>query len=252
MFGYKDFIPMFRGDRGSLSPRSFLFRLGKRRFWIRALPETACRLLLHNVAAERGQQVVLTCKGTAYPEHGAVLDIERGVASEIRDLPWQTGTSVSWKSWGYIDNDSFKPSPEIVHEFVDVVSKNGNLSLNVRPKPDGVIPEQAEEIFRSMGRRMDVNGEAIYGTRPWKIYGEGPTSLASGSFAEKKLKELTFTPQDIRLTTRGDEIYAIFMAWSEHQAKIKGSRTLVQSLTCRYGPIPANSHPGGRYIQLRR
>jgi alpha-L-fucosidase len=86
----------------------------------------------YNVGADRGQPVVLTYKETAYPEHAAVLNIERGVASEIRELPWQTGTSVSWKSWGYIENDSFKSASEIVHEFVDIVSKNGNLSLNVR------------------------------------------------------------------------------------------------------------------------
>jgi alpha-L-fucosidase len=175
----------------------------------------------YNVSAERGQPVVLTYKEKAYPDHAAVLDIERGVASKIRELPWQTGTSVSWKSWGYIENDSFKPASEIVHEFIDIVSKNGNLSLNVGPKPDGTIQEQAEEIFRSIGRWMDVNGEAIHGTRPWKIYGEGPTNLASGSFGEKKLKEITFTPQDIRFTTKGESIYAIFMAWPEHEAKIE-------------------------------
>jgi alpha-L-fucosidase len=175
----------------------------------------------YNVAAERGQEVVLTYKLTAYPEHAAVLNIERGVASEIRPLAWQTGTSISWKSWGYIQDDTFKSPSVIIHEFVDIVSKNGNLSLNVGPKPDGTIPEQAVEVLRAIGRWMDVNGEAIHGTRPWKIYGEGPTNLASGSFGEDNLKEMKFTPMDIRFTAKGDVIYAIFMAWPEHEARIK-------------------------------
>lgn len=175
----------------------------------------------YNVAAERGQEVVLTYKGKAYPKHAAVLDIERGLASGIRELPWQTGTSVSWKSWGYIENDSFKSPSEILHEFVDIVSKNGNLLLNIGPKPDGILPHQGEEIFRNIGRWMAVNSEAIHGTRPWKIYGEGPATLASGSFAEKKLKNMAFTPQDIRFTSKANRIYAIFMAWPEHEARIK-------------------------------
>jgi alpha-L-fucosidase len=175
----------------------------------------------YNLAVERGRGVVLTYKHTAYPEHAAVLDIERGMAGGIRELPWQTDTSVSWKSWGYIDDDDFKSPGEIILEFVDIVSKNGNLLLNVGPRPDGTLPKQAEEIFRGVGRWMDMNGEAIYATRPWKIYGEGPTTLASGSFGEKNLKEMKFTAQDIRFTAKGEAIYAILMAWPGRRAAIK-------------------------------
>ena len=179
----------------------------------------------YNVAAQRGQDVVLTYKLTAYPEHAAVLNIERGLASGIRELPWQTGTSVSWKSWGYIEDDSFKSASLIVHELIDIVSKNGNMSLNVGPRSDGTLPPEAEEIFRSIGHWMSVNGEAIYGTRPWKVFGEGPTTLASGSFGEEKLKALSFTPQDVRFTTKGDAIYAMLMAWPGHEARIKALGT---------------------------
>jgi alpha-L-fucosidase len=174
----------------------------------------------YNAAAERGQGVVMTYKLKASPAHAAVLDIERGLESGIRELPWQTDTSVSWKSWGYVDGDTFKSAEQIIPEFVDIVSKNGNLLLNVGPKPDGTLPPEAEEIFRRLGHWMDVNGEAIYATRPWHIYGEGPTILAAGDGREKMMEEIKFTPQDIRFTTKGGAIYAIFLAWPEHEARI--------------------------------
>ncbi len=172
--------------------------------------------------ADRWEQgVVITYKYQAYPRHAALLDFERGLAASIQPLPWQTDTSVSWKSWGYIDNDSFKSTAEIVHELIDIVSKNGNLLLSVGPKADGTLPEEAEEIYRNIGRWMDINGEAIYGTRPWRVYGEGPATLAGGAFSESKVKRMSFTPQDIRFTRRDDTIYAILLAWPAHEAKIK-------------------------------
>jgi alpha-L-fucosidase len=175
----------------------------------------------YNRADRWNQGVVITYKEDAYPEHAAVLDFERGLAASIRLLPWQTDTSVSWKSWGYIDDDRFKSPEEIVRELVDIVSKNGNLLLSVGPKADGTIPEEAEAIYRSIGRWMDVNGDAIYGTRPWKVSGEGPAVLAGGSFSESKAQGMSFTSRDIRFTTKGDAIFAIFLAWPEHEAKIK-------------------------------
>ena len=167
-----------------------------------------------------GKGPVITYKYKAYPEHAAVLDFERGLAASINPLPWQTDTSVSWKSWGYIENDSFKSPAEIVTELVDIVSKNGNLLLSVGPKADGTLPEEAEEIFRTIGKWMDVNGEAIYGTRPWKVYGEGPATLAGGAFSEDKVKGMSFSSQDIRFTRKDGVIYAIFLAWPEHEAKV--------------------------------
>jgi len=175
----------------------------------------------YNSANRWNEGVVITYKFKAYPEHAAVLDFERGLAHSVRPLPWQTDTSVSWKSWGYIDNDSFKSPGEIVRELVDIVSKNGNLLLSVGPKADGTLPEEAEEIFHRIGGWMDINGEAIYGTRPWRVYGEGPATLAGGSFSESKVKGMTFTPQDIRFTRKDDAIYAVFLSWPEREAQIK-------------------------------
>ena len=175
----------------------------------------------YNSAILWNKGVVITYKYKAYPEHAAVLDFERGLADSIRAIPWQTDTSVSWKSWGFIDDDSFKSPAEIVRELVDIVSKNGNLLLSVGPKADGTLPEEAEEIFRQVGSWMDINGEAIYETRPWKVYGEGPATLAGGSFSESKVKGMSFSPQDIRFTAKGNAIYAVFLSWPEREARIK-------------------------------
>ncbi|HHV56119.1 MAG TPA: hypothetical protein GXX55_11870 [Firmicutes bacterium] len=96
--------------------------------------------------------------------------------------------------------------------LVDVVSKNGNLLLNFPLKPDGTLDEEAEKIVKQIGSWMAVNGEAIYCTRPWKVFGEGPTRARGGYFAEGKV---SYTPEDFRFTKKGDTLYAICMAWPE-------------------------------------
>ena len=154
---------------------------------------------------------VINYKDFAMPDRAGVLDVERGQLSDTRPLYWQTDTSVSNKSWGYIQNDTFKSPDFIVHELVDIVSKNGNLLLNIGPRPDGVIPEEAQQVLLGVGSWLAVNGEGIYGTRPWRGYGEGPTKVMAGAFHDTETQ--TYTPQDFRFTTKGNILYAIGMAW---------------------------------------
>jgi len=94
---------------------------------------------------------------------------------------------------------------------VDVVSKNGNLLMNIGPRSDGTIPDEVQQVLRDVGSWLKVNGDAIYGTRPWKIFGEGPTQVAEGSFNDTNTQP--YTPDDFRFTTKGDVLYAIELGW---------------------------------------
>jgi alpha-L-fucosidase len=149
--------------------------------------------------------------GESFPDTAGVLDIERGQLAGMRPLFWQTDTSVSRNSWGYIEGQDYKTVDSIVDDLVDIVSKNGALLLNIGPKPDGTIPEPEEQMLREIGQWLTVNGEAIYGTRPWSVFGEGPTAVVEGPFADTKRG--SFTAADIRFTTRGTDLYAIALAW---------------------------------------
>jgi alpha-L-fucosidase len=165
----------------------------------------------YNQGAKRGGGAVINYKDHAFQENSATLDVERGQLSDIRPLHWQTDTSLSNGSWGYIQNDTYKTPEFIIHQLADVVSKNGNLLLNVGPRPDGTIPEEAQQILREVGAWLKVNGEAIYGTRPWKLYGEGPTKVAGGAFRDTDTKP--YTADDFRFTTKGSTLYAIGLGW---------------------------------------
>ncbi|HTD40761.1 MAG TPA: alpha-L-fucosidase, partial [Mucilaginibacter sp.] len=106
----------------------------------------------------------------------------------------------------------------VVTNLIDIVSKNGNLLLNIGPKSDGTITDQETQVLLGTGKWLDVNGEAIYATRPWKIYGEGPTKSASGSFADQKEP---FTWQDVRFTAKGDVLYVTALGLPNGQLGIK-------------------------------
>ena len=171
----------------------------------------------YNRAAEWGKGVAINYKHHAFPAKAAVLDIERGKLDAKRDLFWQTDTSVSFNSWGYITEHQYKPVDAIVDDLVDIVAKNGCMLLNIGPKADGTIPAHEQQMLRDIGRWLMINGEAIYDTRAWEIYGEGPTGTPK-AFREKD--QARYTPRDIRFTTKGDVLYATLLAWPGEKAVI--------------------------------
>ncbi len=158
-------------------------------------------------AARRGKlEAVYNCKAFGSGEYDAqmcVQDVERGVLKGIAPLPWQTDTSNG--DWFYSDDYTYKTPPEVIHMLSDIVSKNGNLLLNIVLYPDGSPPPQSQDLLDELAAWMHVNAEAIHGTRPWTVFGEGPTETVDGAFKENA----TYTPADIRFTTRGDTVYAI-------------------------------------------
>lgn len=172
----------------------------------------------YNRAREWGKGVVLQHKLGAFPKGTALYDIERGKLNAIREDYWQTDTSISYKSWCYIHDDEFKSVTTIVHDLVDVVSKNGNLLLNIGPNPDGTIPDEAADRLRGLGAWLKVNGEAIYGTRHWHTFGEGDTKVGEGHMSEGADKP--FTAGDIRFTTKDGALYAICLGWPGSSVKI--------------------------------
>lgn len=167
----------------------------------------------YNRCEEWGIGGAINYKYTAYDEGCAVFDVERGQLSNGRSMLWQNDTSVSKNSWGYIEGHDYKKPVDIICDLVDIVSKNGALLLNIGPKADGTIPEPEREMMLEIGRWLAANGEAIYGSRPWKIFGEGPTEIPEGAFTDTNRDK--FTAKDIRYTTKGCTLYAIVMGQPE-------------------------------------
>lgn len=171
----------------------------------------------YNKGLEWDKEVVLQNKNfgnfESFPPGTNVLDLERGKMSYINKDPWQTDTSIGKNSWSHVEGWNSKTPNTIIDDLIDIVSKNGNLLLNVGPKADGTIPEDQKEVLFELGDWLGGNGEAIYDTRPWVIFGEGPTEVATGHHTEGKNKDLT--SEDFRFTTKEGVIYAIAMDYSK-------------------------------------
>jgi alpha-L-fucosidase len=208
----------------------------------------------YDYAAQHHQPVVMNYKFNNMRDGSGVLDVERGELPGIRTEPWQTDTSLSNESWGYIDNDTYKQPEPLIHELIDVVSKNGNLLLNIGPRSDGTIPAAAQATLLAIGSWLDINGEAIYSTRPWTHFGEGPTQLASGSFQDKT--EKPFTAEDFRFTTHNGHLYAIELGWPTtneaviHSLPATGPAVQSVSLLGYDHPLTWHQQPDGLHIQL--
>lgn len=172
----------------------------------------------YNNSLDWGENVVVNTK-QGYPTDVQVWDVERGKSGKMMQFPWQTDTSVGKKSWSYIDGEENKSPEQIVHDLIDIVSKNGNLLLNIGPRSDGTITDEQKEVLLSIGKWLKINGEAIYGTRCWKKFGEGNTEPTKGSFTDNTAT--AYTAQDMRFTTKGNDFYAVILNWSDNGILIK-------------------------------
>jgi alpha-L-fucosidase len=203
----------------------------------------------YNWARQMGKDVAISAKTAAWVS-GQIMDYEREgrAPMELTDWVWQPDDPIQDK-FGYVEGIHPAPAGSFVDKIIENTSKNGNLLLNISPKADGTIPQEQVDVLLAIGKWLDVNGEAIYYTRPWVKFGEGPvadavaTSMAklrAAGFAGKLNGQnmagdgvgggglprgSKYTPQDIRFTTHGDTLYATVMAWPDKQVVIKSLAT---------------------------
>ena len=163
----------------------------------------------YNRGVEWGMDVAISYKHDAMMLGTAILDMERGHFSEAKPFYWQADTSMAFNSWCYTEQNRFKQTKDILQDLVDIVSKNGCLLLNVGPKADGSICEEEVQMLNEIGEWLDVNGEAIYDSHPWRVQAEGNTEVVEGMFSEEGRKD--FDSTDVRFTCREDCIYIIPM-----------------------------------------
>ena len=185
-------------------------------------------LLAHfyNTNAQRNGKLeaVYNCKkaddGGQFADGMCVRDMERGVADGIAENPWQTDTCVG--DWHYKRGQRYKTPKKVIDLLTDIVSKNGNLLLNFPLPNSGQLDFEEMEVLQGITEWMQINSEGIYAMRPWKIYGEGPSTqvkIVTGNFNEDKQNDLT--AEDVRFTTKGSTLYAFVMGWPEKEAVVQ-------------------------------
>ncbi|WP_111979524.1 alpha-L-fucosidase [Algibacillus agarilyticus] len=182
-------------------------------WWVEVLNEEYRKKFVayyYNKGKEWGKDVVINYKNTSFPDGIGVLDYERGRPNKLKDEFWMTDTSPG--AWFYYENAKFVEPNQIVDILIDIVSKNGLMLLNVPPNPDGSIPAEMKDMLAKLGEWLAINGEGIYETRPWTVFGEGPTRINRGGHKIEKQK-IAYTDKDIRFTKKGDNtIFAFVMA----------------------------------------
>ncbi len=174
----------------------------------------------YNKGIEWNKPVAICYKESTFSEVTAIKDYERGRPNQPKTNTWLTDTSPG--AWFYRPGAKFKTPNELIDVLVDIVSKNGVMLLNVPPNPDGSIPEVMGDLLIDMGDWLKINGEAIYGTRPWTVFGEGPTRLTEGGHKIEEKIKIEYKHTDIRFTKKTDkEFYAIVMDKTDKDIVIK-------------------------------
>ncbi|AXY74086.1 alpha-L-fucosidase [Paraflavitalea soli] len=181
----------------------------------------------HNMATHNGQlNAVLFGKVlTEEQKKCMVWDVERGAPDKMQDKAWQTCTCIG--DWHYsrptYERNGYKSAKTVIHTLIDIVSKNGNLLLNIPIRGDGTIDEKEMAILEGIAGWMEINKESIFDTRPWKTYGEGPVAETANpvngpGFNEEKIK---FSAKDIRYNQKGKVLYATVLGTPEEKVVLK-------------------------------
>jgi len=167
----------------------------------------------YNQGKKKGFPASICYKHDAMAFGSAIVDIERGKFADAKPYYWQTDTAIARNSWCYTDSNDFKSGHELICYLVDVVSKNGNLLLNVGPKSDGTFADEDVKVLNEIGNWLSVNGEAIYGSKTWRYSEEGPTKETEGQFTDASAT--VYTEKDFRFTAGNGAIYAICLSYPE-------------------------------------
>lgn len=199
-----------------------------------------------NQARRWGRDVMVTTKKLQYPQEVSVLDFEKGRANALTPYPWLNDDTISTGSWCYTQDLQIKPAVQVLHDFIDAVAKNGHLLLNISPMADGTIPPNQRDCLLALGAWLQRNGEAIYGTRPWLDYGEGPNVLSkSGSFAGS----VAYDARDIRYTRSRDDCTLYLIALGRPGASFSPSSLQIDEESG--GRVELLGHPGTLKFQVR-
>lgn len=212
----------------------------------------------HNAAQHDGklQAVVFGKKLEPMHKESIVWDVEKGVLDQMQEKPWQTCTCLG--TWHYNRNtyndNWYKSAPTVVRMLADIVSKNGNLLLSVPVRGDGTIDDKEEAILDGISAWLATNGEGIYGTRPWKVFGEGPVAesavpLDGAGFNEGKVGD--YTSADVRYTCKPDAIYAHVMAWPAEGNTVTLRALGTDAATCP-GRVASVKLLGGGKLSFRQ
>ncbi|MFY0687414.1 MAG: alpha-L-fucosidase [Cyclobacteriaceae bacterium] len=198
-------------------------------WWLENFPEEERLKFLayyYNKGLEWNKEVAVCYKEATFTQETAINDYERGRPNQIVDPAWLTDTSPG--TWFYRSNAKFVEANELIDILVDIVAKNGCMLLNVPPDPDGTIPDEMKKLLTEMGAWLQVNGEAIYATRTWDIFGEGPTRLPSGGHKIEEKAKIEYGNTDVRFTKKSDtEFYAIVLDKPDEQLSIKSLSTYI-------------------------
>ena len=193
--------------------------------WLQLIPENYryqfCNYYLTK-AKERGKEVVIVRKQDDLPLSVSIENLENSRKNEMSSRVWETDETISYGSWSYTTDLKIKPAAHLIHELIDIVSKNGVLLLNISPRASGEIPADQRKVLYEIGDWLKQNGEAIYETRPWYTYGEGPTIQPEGAFSNRELfDKLKYTSKDFRFTTKGNVVYILSLGEQKVGSTIK-------------------------------